>query len=79
MWKKNEKNTFLNKKKSGRARFSGTGGDDHQFFLYVALYCNISTENFDNTFGIYPAKPDFTTPTRKETISIFRNRLFMST
>jgi hypothetical protein len=35
MWKKDENNFFLNKKKkkSGRARFSGTGGDDHQFFL----------------------------------------------
>jgi hypothetical protein len=35
MWKKDEKNFFLNKKKrkSGRVRFSGTGGDDHQFFF----------------------------------------------
>jgi hypothetical protein len=40
MWKKDEKKKCLNKKKikkSGRARFSGTGGDDHQFFFYVAL------------------------------------------
>jgi hypothetical protein len=48
MWKKDEKKIALKcerktkknflkiKKKSGRARFSGTGEDDHQFFFYVA-------------------------------------------
>jgi hypothetical protein len=24
-------------KKSGRARFSGTGGDDHQFFFFIKV------------------------------------------
>jgi hypothetical protein len=34
--RKKKTNFFENKKKikkSGRARFSGTGGDDHQFFF----------------------------------------------
>jgi hypothetical protein len=38
--RKTKKNFFekKNKKKTpGRARFSGTGGDDHQYFFYVAL------------------------------------------
>jgi hypothetical protein len=33
--------------KSGRARFSGTGGDDHQFFFYVALAIFISAEKLN--------------------------------
>jgi hypothetical protein len=43
MWKKDEKKLLKIKKnkKSGRARFSGTGGDDHQllFFMWPYIYC----------------------------------------
>jgi hypothetical protein len=31
---KDEKKLLKIKKKSGLARFSGTGGDDHQFFMW---------------------------------------------
>jgi hypothetical protein len=37
--KESEKKLFFEnkKKKSGRARFSGTGGDDHQLFFLCGL------------------------------------------
>jgi hypothetical protein len=36
MWKKDEKFFLkIKKKKSGQARFSGTGWDDHQFFFFL--------------------------------------------
>jgi hypothetical protein len=49
------KKTFffkIKKKKSGRARFSGTGGDDHKFFL-CGLILSFVIFMLTKTWGSY--------------------------
>jgi hypothetical protein len=47
--RKMKTNFFLKKKKkSGRARFSGTGGDDHQFFfMWPNIFSGIAVPILD--------------------------------